>query len=381
MKRAYPAVDSVDFGDAILSPLLDNAHTHLELTDYSNWDQQQPVDNNSGSFVDWIIRLIAVKRHLTIEDYRVSLQHGVDRSLAAGTGVVGDILSQFELHDLYTSGAVKGSVFLETLGQSPEMIAAVSEKLHHVLEEKTCGDATFGVAPHSPYTLSADYLSKIYRWCRENHCRCTTHLAESPEEVQFIMDAEGELAEKLYPHVGWQEYLPRPSGLRPTEYLGKQGGLFPGNLLVHGVQLTDAEIELLTDNAMSLVLCPRSNAQLDVGKAPAGKLHRSGIKLALGTDSLASCESLSIWDEMAFAHRWFDGELDAPTLYRMATLGGAEVLGLGNRVGSLENGKTADFQVLQPKALPHKSEIFDYFVSPGCTEDIVRVYHQGQLKV
>ena len=381
MQQTHQGTDLVDFGDAIISPLLVNAHTHLELTDYPEWNRREATgDEQPQTFVDWILHLIGIKRSLNNDDYRISLQHGIEQSLAAGTGVVGDILSRFDLRDLYTESPLCGFSFLETLGHHPQMIAEISERLHQALDEKTCGAVALGVAPHSPYTISDDYLSRIFTWCRNNSCRCTTHLAESPAEVQFIEEAKGDLVEKLYPHVGWQEYLPQPSGQRPVEYLDKQGGLFPGNLLVHGVQLTDDEIGLLADKQMSLVLCPRSNAKLNVGKAPAGQLQRYGVRLALGTDSLASCDSLSIWGEMAFAHRWFDGELDAPTLYCMATLSGAEVLGLSDTVGSLETGKMADFQVLRPETIPGKREIFDYFVSSGCTKDIVQVYHQGKLR-
>ena len=382
MQQSHPGVDVVDFGDAIISPLLVNAHTHLELTDYPDWNRRVTGDGEEPQiFIDWILHLIGIKRTLQEGDYRLSLQHGIEQSLAAGTGAVGDILSQLDLRDLYAASPLNGFAFLETLGHQPQMIAENSGRLHRVLDEKVCGAVAFGVAPHSPYTISADYLSRIFTWCRNNSCRCTTHLAESPAEVQFIEEATGDLVEKLYPHVGWQEYLPQPSGMRPVEYLDKQGGLFSGNLLVHGVQLADDEIRLLADKQMSLVLCPRSNAKLGVGKAPAGKLQHNGVKLALGTDSLASCDSLSIWDEMAFASHWFDGELDAPTLYRMATLSGAEVLGLAEDIGSLEIGKKADFQVLRPGTMPDQGEILDYFVSPGCTDDIVQVYHQGKLKV
>ena len=65
-----------------------------------------------------------------------------------------------------------------------------------------------------------------------------------------------------------------------------------------GVQLSDADIELLADRRMALALCPRSNQLLRVGKAPVEKLRRAGVKLVLGTDGLSSNSSLSIWDEM-----------------------------------------------------------------------------------
>ena len=379
VQRGCPAVEIVDYSDAILTPLLVNAHTHLELTDYPAWNRETAGDEPTN-FVDWILHLIEIKRTLSNTDYRLSMQHGVEQSIAAGTGTVGDILSQYGLRDLYAHAPFNGFVFQETLGQDPERIAKLSRRLHQALDDETCGSVTLGVSPHSPYTISRDYLTRIYAWCRSHGCRCATHLAESAEEVQFVEKSSGDLASRFYPYVGWEGYLPPPAGVRPVEYLDQTGGLFPENLLVHGVQLNDAEIATLAEKNMSLVLCPRSNARLDVGHAPAGKLQQAGVKLALGTDSLSSCDSLSIWDEMAFAHRWFGGELDAPTLFRMATLGGAEVLGLERQIGSLETGKSANFQLLRPKASIAISEIFDYFVSSSCTDDIVQVYHQGKLQ-
>lgn len=379
MKQAYPDADIVDFGDAIITPLLVNAHTHLELTDYPVWEKSFADEIAPQTFVDWIIRLIGIKRNLSSADYRHSLQHGLQQSLAAGTGTVGDILSAFDIREVYESSSLNGFLYLETLGHQPDRIATISVHLHHVLEEENVGGAVLGVAPHSPYTISSDYLSRIYAWCSANRCRCTTHVAESLEEVTFLERGKGALAETFYPHVGWEQYLSNASGRRPVSYLEQHGGLFSENLLVHGVQLDDTEISLLAEKDMSLVLCPRSNAKLNVGKAPAGQLLQRGVNLALGTDSLASCDTLSIWDEMAFAHRWFEGEVDAPTLFYMATLGGAKSLGLSGEVGSLNVGKLADFQILQPEMIPVRIEIYDYFVSPDCTDDIVHVYKQGKL--
>ncbi len=374
-----PSVKVVDFSDALIVPLLVNAHTHLELTDYSYWESNVMEEESSPkNFVDWILRLIRIKKNLDEEQYRLSLLNGIAQSIAAGTGAVGDILSQQGLRNLYQNCPLSGSLFLETLGQDPALVHRLKDGLTEALQDETTGLLNLGISPHSPYTLSKDYLQDIYSYCQKQNIRCTTHIAESPDEIEFLEQSQGDLVNRLYPYIGWEKYVPQPSRMRPVEYLQQQGGLFPGNLLVHGVQLSAAEIEILVATKMSLALCPRSNASLDVGKAPAGQLHRAGVKLALGTDSLASCDSLSIWDEMAFAHRWFEGELDAPTLFNMATQGGAEALGIEKDLGSLQVGKIAGFQILRPKTTVAVNQIFDYFVSSICTDDIVQVYHHGQ---
>ncbi|MFK5926383.1 MAG: amidohydrolase family protein [Desulfuromusa sp.] len=381
VKSNQPGVEVVAFADALIVPLLVNAHTHLELTDFPLWSKNAGEDVQPKSFVDWILRLIRIKHKLDDKQYQLSLRNGIDRSITAGTGAIGDILSQHKLRNLYQNCPLSGFLFLETLGQDPAFICRLKDSLSAALEDESVGLLRLGISPHSPYTISKNYLQSLYRHCQKQKIRCTTHIAESPDEVEFLEHSHGDLVSRLYPHIGWENYVPQPSGLRPVEYLQQQGGLFAENLLVHGVQLNDAEIDLLAEKKMSLVLCPRSNASLKVGKAPAGQLHRAGVDLSLGTDSLASCDSLSIWDEMAFAHHWFDGQLDAPTLFHMATQGGAKALGIENELGTLETGKTAGFQVLRPKTTVANHEIFDYFVSPACTDDIIQVYHQGKSQL
>jgi len=345
VKRANPAVEIVDYPDAVITPLLINAHTHLELTDFPAWAKAAGEAAEPDGFVDWILRLIRIKRTLSKKHYDRSLLNGIQQSIAAGTGAVGDILSQHSCRRLYYGADLKGVLFLESLGRNPEIINHVKLELRSVLAEQQIGQVRLGLSPHSPYSISAAYLSDIYTKCRQEKLPCTTHLAESSAEVEFIMRSSGELASRFYPRVGWEYLIPPPSGCRPTEYLQQCGGLFPGNLLVHGVQLTTDEINLIAAARMHLVLCPRSNSRLKVGTAPVAKLLAAGVNLALGTDSMASNNNLSVWDEMAFAHRCFSGSLDAPTLLRMATLGGAEALGVEGRLGSLSTGKNASFQI------------------------------------
>ncbi len=377
LQRAHPTVDVVAYADAVLAPLLVNAHTHLELTEFPTWAKSADETAQPESFVDWILRLIRVKRTLSKKDYANSIASGIQQSISAGTGAVGDILSQHASRKVYQGSMLHGTLFLESLGQDPGIINKIKRELRSILAEEQVGQVTLGLSPHSPYTISADYLAEIFSKCRRQKLPCTTHLAESPAEVDFIQQGAGSIADEFYPFIGWEYLIPKGTGCRPAEYLYKQGGLFPGNLLVHGVQLDSAEIELLAAHKMHLALCPRSNAMLNVGKAPVAELLAAGVNLCLGTDSMASNESLSVWDELAFAHSWFDGAVDAPTLLRMATLGGAEALGLAETLGSLSVGKMAGFQVLQPGTAFDENELYDYLAAPGRTEDVVQVFHQG----
>lgn len=378
VRRSAPTAAVEDFGAALLAPLLVNAHTHLELTDFPEWSQAAEPVAASRSFVDWILFLIQVKRAVALKQFAVSLARGIRQSLAAGTGAVGDVCAHHDCRTEYREGHLLGVVFLETLGQEPELILRAERRLSRVLRKPWPGPTTLGMSPHAPYTISPSYLERIYRRCRRRGLRCTTHLAESVAEVEFLATGQGELALRMYPEVGWGGLLPPIARRSPVAYLEERGGLFPENLLVHGVQLTAPEIAMLAQRRMRVALCPRSNARLDVGKAPAGRLRKAGVCLALGTDSRASCDSLSVWEELAFAHTWFKGELDAPTLFEMATLGGARALGVEGEIGSLAVGKQTSFQVLRPAHVPRASELAEFLVAPGRTADIVQVVVRGR---
>jgi cytosine/adenosine deaminase-related metal-dependent hydrolase len=115
---------------------------------------------------------------------------------------------------------------------------------------------------------------------------------------------------------------------------------------VHCVHIDLADAQILKQRGVTVCLCPRSNDRLDVGRAPLALFRKLGIPLALGTDSLASNDSLSLWDEMRFALDLFPDELSPPDVFRMATSRGAAALGLSPHLGTLEVGKQADFQVI-----------------------------------
>jgi cytosine/adenosine deaminase-related metal-dependent hydrolase len=377
VRRGNEQLRVVDFGEAILLPPLVNAHTHLELTDFPRWAGRGEERREPADFVDWMLQVIRVKHAVPRENYLPSLCRGIELSLAAGTGAVGDIVSQLPARKAYRGSPLRGRIYLETLGLDPDFTRNALQAIEAVLDQQTVGTMQLGLAPHSPYTLSGEYLEQLYRKCREQALFCTTHVAESKDEVDFLQRHGGAIGTKLYPFVGWQDRLGAAPGLRPIDYLQEQGGLQPHNLLVHAVQLSRGEIDKVAAAGCPVVLCPRSNARLDVGTAPLRELLAAGVTLALGTDSLASCDSLSVWDELAFAATRFAGQVDAPTLLRMATAGGAEALGLGKELGLLRRGYRSSFQVLRPKRLPNRSELSDYLTSAGRSEEVEQLCLDG----
>ena len=137
----------------------------------------------------------------------------------------------------------------------------------------------------------------------------------------------------------WQDGWQAP-GRGPGDYLCDLGVIGPGTLVVHGVQLTDAELARLAAVGATLVTCPRSNVWVGVGAPPLERFLASGVRLAVGTDSLASAPDLNLFSELALMRR-LAPRAPARDLLAAATRGGAEALGMADDLGTIAPGKRA----------------------------------------
>ncbi len=335
-----------DYPGGLIIPGLVNAHTHLELTHFPAWKIRKDLDYAPRTYVDWVIQVIKIKRGLEIQELEMSLLEGIRISLEAGTTAIGDVLSDRRLLHVYSGSDFAGRLFLEALGQEPAACKALAGKLEETLRTFHGGGTLPGLSPHAPHTLSPAFFRELKQLAAAHSVPVMTHLSESPEEAAFMHDSTGRIAETLYPFVRWEGYLPAPMRTTSTVYLDGMGILDPTTIAVHCVHITPADAEILKKRGVCAVICPRSNEKLAVGMAPFHLLKTAGIPLALGTDSLASNDSLSMWDEMRFVLAETPDAFTPEELLRMASLGGAEVLGLSDAIGSLEKGKRADFLVV-----------------------------------
>ncbi len=377
LTESCPEAHVVDFGNAALLPPMVNAHTHLELTRFPSWAERAGMAGPPASFVDWIQRLITVKRSRPTEEFAPSLAAGVSACLDSGTAAVGDILSYFPARSAYGSAPLRGKVFYEALGREPAKCRWMLEAIGQMVEEGGAGWLSPAVSPHSPYSLSEEYLQQVCGFARRHGLPMMIHLAESPEEVTFLQDSSGPIAEQLYPFVGWRGMVPPAAGVSPLEALKRAGGLHATTLLVHGVQLTDAEIDAVAEVGNSVVLCPRSNARLDVGTAPFAKLRAANINLAFGTDSMASVDSLSVWDEIAFARTAYGSAADPAFLIDAATRGGAKALNIHGEIGALAPGYGVHFQIVRLPEETTEGEVLEYLCS-GVPNSSIRLFLDGE---
>jgi cytosine/adenosine deaminase-related metal-dependent hydrolase len=335
----------VEFPGSAIIPGFVNAHTHLELTHFPSWRLRTHVEYNPRGFVDWIIQLVKIRRGLKDEDILASLREGVRMCVESGTTAVGEIVTNPALTPRYHASPLAGRLFFELLGHDPDRFRSMRDRALAACEEQT-GRLAAGLSPHSPYTIGEKNMALIREAASSRALPLAIHISESREEADFVFDTSGPLAEKFYAFVGWQEYLMPPRHCSSTELLDRCGLLSPATLAIHCVHVTLSDAEILKERGVSVALCPRSNERLDVGKAPLHIFKKLGIPLALGTDSLASNDSLSLWEEMRFALDLFRHDLSPAEIFCMVTSGGAAALGIAASSGSLEPGKRADFQVV-----------------------------------
>jgi cytosine/adenosine deaminase-related metal-dependent hydrolase len=390
LTAAYPDAAVIDFGDSVLLPPMVNAHTHLELSHFADWaaaaaepkTPQAPeapqAPDVSQKFVDWILWLVRVRRNVGEVELQSSLAEGLRKSLNAGTGAVGDILTTLSAASGYRYSPLRGRIFAEILGQDPAVVGDRLAAIEGLSLNPPGADLDWGLSPHAPYTLSSTTMNQVFAFADRKALQCSIHLAESMAETDFMQNGTGAIPDKLFAAAKWKPSVDSASGCSPVSALCRQGRLRSGDLVVHGVQVDATDIEQLKQTGCSVVLCPRSNAALNVGKAPVAAYLNAGVPLALGTDSLASSSSLSIWDEMAFAMDWFAGEAEPRDWLELATLGGAKALGLHDQMGQLSPGYEASFQVVTIADMPCIDALEETLCASGRDVKVTHLYLAGR---
>lgn len=352
------AIERLSFPDCVLLPGLVNVHSHLE---YSAFHDFSPC----CGFGEWMLRLLRARRRLVPEDYAVSARWGAQLCVRSGITCIAD--TAFEGWTTVRAAGEAGlraRVYLEVIGLDEEAAPAAMAGVAARLEELT-GEAgpllEVGLCPHAPYTVSPRLYREVARYARRRGLAVATHVAESPAEVELLERGTGGIALAYKAAQLWQGRLWRAPGLRPAAYLSTTGILGPATLAVHCVHVDEEDIATLAETETAVAHCPRSNARLQCGIAPVAELLRAGVRVGLGTDSLASNDNLDMFDEMRAAlasSRARSGArpLTEGEVLRMATLGGATALGLHDRIGSLERGKRGDLVMIR---LPAAATVSD----------------------
>lgn len=331
----------IDLGEMVLLPGLINAHCHLDYTGLRH------AISPTRSFTKWVQRINSIKRMLTTEDYLAAIARGFAELLKWGTTTVCNVESFPELMPLIPHPPMRTWWFYEMIDirhrVTPEevVIGALSFFTKH-------SDSLnqFGLSPHAPYTAS-QMLYRLANDCADTYrMRLTTHVAESREEMEMFRDSRGELYDFMH-------RLDRPmedcAGSTPFAQLWESGSIDENWLLVHMNELSEGDLDLLSalppERKPHVVHCPGSHTYFEHSAFPFKGLRNAGVNVCLGTDSLASTHSLSMFDEMrAFQEK--EPQVSAAELLQMVTTRPARALKREGKLGMITPGALADLIAL-----------------------------------
>ena len=252
-------------------------------------------------------------------------------------------------------------------GETLESTVAFIEKWNH----RVPGRIFTWFGPHAPYSCKKETFLKIVELAEFYDVGIHTHLAESYNEVEQFM----------------AQY-----GMTSTNFLEELGVLSPRLLVAHGVHLNAQEIQLLARRDVAVAYNPTSNMKLASGVAPIPELIEAGVRVGLGTDSNLSNNNLDLFEEMrvgaTLQKLWRKDAQALPCeqMLRMATSDAAACLGLQDKVGSLEVGKSADIIIVDLHA-PHmwpvlpepSSNIIEQLVYSASAGDVLTTIVDGEI--
>jgi cytosine/adenosine deaminase-related metal-dependent hydrolase len=327
----YPSQEIIDLGEQALLPGLINAHCHLDYTCLRGKIPRQK------SFTNWIRAINAEKSKLSARDYVASINEGFAEAKRFGTTTIANLTAFPELIRQLPDAPIRAWWFAELIDvrsqkRTNELVASAIESLMPA--------KNYGLAPHALFTASKN----LYQRCGEagEHILLTTHLAESREEMEMFRDASGPLYEFM------------KSLGRPMDDCGKRtpldlfvsataGRALPRWIVAHLNELTESDFKLLERmmTKFHVVHSPRSHEYFGHNPFQSERLGRLGFNICVGTDSLASNESLSLFAEMRAFQR-NEPESSPEKIFEMVTVNPALALSQQNTLGRIRPGFRAD---------------------------------------
>jgi len=323
----------IDLSDYLIFPGFVNAHCHLS---HSVLKGRIPRHNR---FTDWARSMIEENEMVSQEDRIITLHAQAKKMVRSGVTTLVDFIPQAELAVEYTMLPFRQVLFLEVLGFLPSLAIPIAEGLESFLQQNLnkARLTSWGLAPHAPYSVSPRLFREVKRLADHYKCPLSCHVAEFPEELQLLKDGTGDMKSLLI-ELGMYDDAWNPPAMSPTRYLDSLGVL--DSLVAVHLNFVEADFDLLKFRKARAIFCPQSTRWFRREKyMPVRDLLDRKILVGLGTDSLASNESLNFLDEIRVAEEMLVG-VSRQELLRMATRGGAEAVGMN--CGVIEKGRPAD---------------------------------------
>ncbi len=353
----------IDGREGLVMPGLVNTHTHASMTllrsyaddlDLQTWleDMIWPAEANLKEEHAYWGAMLAFLEMIksgttTFADMYFFMDHVAQAALKCG------------IRGVLSRGLIQ---FTDPEGKNIQENIDLIHKYH----KKGDGLITVLFGPHAPYTTNKEYLAQIMKAADENQVGLHIHISETKKEVEDFMKEEGK---------------------SPVKYL-EDLGLFDRHIVAaHCVHVSEEDMQILKKYNVGVCHNPSSNLKLGSGIAPIPRMLDLGINVGIGTDGTSSNNNLNMFEEMhltSLIHKGYMMDpllLNAEEVLKMATIGGARVLGLENEIGSIEEGKKADLIILdlhKPHLYP-KADLIANTVYSAQGSDVKEVIINGRL--
>jgi 5-methylthioadenosine/S-adenosylhomocysteine deaminase len=362
----YRARQTIDANGGVIIPGLINGHTHVPMVLFRGLADD--LDLN-----EWLTKYIfpAEARNVTEDFVRAGTQLGLAEMIRGGTTTYCDMY-YFEdaVADETAKAGVRG-VLGETIIDFPvadnktnaEAMAYTERFIKHWTGHALI---TAAIAPHAPYTVSAEHLIAARALSDRTGAPLVTHIAETRKELDDIT---------------------RDKGQPPISYLEKIGFFNDRVIAAHVVFPAQGEISILKKHNVGVVHNPQSNMKLASGVAPVPAMLAADLSVGLGTDGAASNNDLDMFEEVDTAaklHKLFSSDpkvLSAEQAFEMATIRGARALHMEKKIGSLEVGKRADIVIIDSDAINEvpSYNVYSQLVYSAKAADVRSVVVEGRV--
>ncbi|HZX54383.1 MAG TPA: amidohydrolase family protein [Ilumatobacteraceae bacterium] len=337
LRATYPDAAVVDATDCVVTPGMVNAHQHLTGDPLVRSCIPDLISSGESIF-EWAVPIHA--QH-TADDDEVSatltavecVRNGVTTVVEAGT-----VAHPARVAAAMTTVGIRGTVgtWGWDIDEGP-FVGSVDEVLDRqraVVEAHPAGGLVEGWVTLVGHDLASDnLLAGASDLARKLHTSMTMHMSPTSSDPE--------------------SYLAR-TGRRPLVHLDHLGALGPHLLLAHGVWLDDEEIDLVLSSSTAIAYCPWAYLRLGQGVTVAGRhaeIVERGGRVALGCDAANAGDVADILRSAALAAgiardtRLEPQQFGAHQAFELATIAGAEAIGMADRIGSLEVGKQADIVI------------------------------------
>jgi aminodeoxyfutalosine deaminase len=343
--KAHHTGETIDLGEQVLLPGLINAHCHL---DYTCLRGKIPPQK---SFTDWIQAINSQKSELSANDYVASIKDGFEEAKKFGTTAIANLTAFPELIS-HVQPPIRTWWFAELIDiRAPDDASELVDSVIEALKKTP----NWGLAPHALFTASSNLFRRCEEIAQSDNILLTTHLAESREETDMFSNASGTLYEFIKNIGRRTDDCGNETPLQNFLDLIGSGGSpnrpntievnrpYPFWIVAHLNELAEGDFDLLErlNSKFHVVHCPRSHNYFGHSPFAFDRLRSLGFNICLGSDSLASNQTLSLFDEMRTFQETFP-RVSPNEIFQMVTVNPARALQQESALGQIIRGANAD---------------------------------------